>query len=306
MTLLEELAKNKEIRIDFHNHGQTGSVFRQKQKGLKNKIKGLFLSEGFENLSQLLNGLYKSDLDVLYVTNFSDSRYENWTSKEQLEIAKLAGYQIEQGDYFTFVKKDGKVKAIGKSEEVPTEQGHMLFAGIKRGKKFSDGKSLDETLKESNDGELKIADHPFCGIRGQNGVMAKSKNPKEISDKVDALERNGNFYLPFSFADYKVIKYSKKYNIPLITDADGHHPKDIGKCYNIFKSESLKYSSERVFRDSINNQVRENNFETHYHPIPIYRIFHHVLMIVLNKLFNKDWEKQENRHVQQRQYERAA
>jgi PHP-associated len=292
MTLLEELAKNKEIRIDFHNHGQTGSPFRKKQKGLKNKVKGLFLSEGFSDLSKVLDRLYKSGISILYVTNFSDSRYEDWTSKEQIEIAKKVGYQIEQGEYYTFAKKDGKIVVVGKSQEVPTTQGHMLFAGIKKGKKFSDNKSLDDTLKEATDGELKIADHPFCGVRGQNGVIAYSKNRDVDAKKVDAFERNGNFYLPFSFANHKAIRYSGKHNIPLVSDADGHHPKDIGKCYNIFKPESLKYNSERAFRDSINNAVRENNFETHYHPIPIYRIFHHVMMIVLNKVLNKkEWQK---------------
>lgn len=287
MTLLEELAKTKEIKVDFHNHGQTGSPFRKKQKGLKNKIKGLFLSEGFESLSQLLGRIYKTDLDILYITNFSDSRLEDWTSKEQLEIAKSAGYQIEQGDYYTFVKRDGKIKAIGKSQEVPTQSGHVLFAGIKRGKKFCDEKTLDETIIEANDGELKIADHPYCSIKGQNGIMTTSKNPEETAKKVDCFERNGNFYFPFFLADWKVMKYSRKYNKPLIADADGHHPKDIGKCYTIFESKNLKYNSEKEFRDSINKAVIENRFETHYHPIPIYRIFHHALMIVINKIFNK-------------------
>ena len=242
----------------------------------------------------------------MYLTNFSDSRCEDWTSKEQLDLAKLAGYKIEQGEYYTFFKKDGIVKAVGKSQEVPTKQGHILFAGIKREKKFSDGRSLDETIKEADDGELKIADHSFCGIKGQNGVLAYSKNREKDAKKVDTLEINGNFYFPFSLANWKAVKYSKKYNIPILANADGHHPKDVGDCYNLFKSDSLEYSSERAFRDSINCQVKEKRFETHYSPIPIYRIFHHVLMIVMNKWFNKDWEKQENRRVQQKSYERAA
>ena len=179
MTLLEELAKNKEIKVDFHNHGQTGSSFRKKEKGLKNKIKGLFLSEGFDNLPRFLDKIRNSGIDVLYETNFADSRYEDWTSPEQLGIAKLAGYQIEQGNYFTFAKKDGKVIALGKSQEVPSKSGHVLFAGVKRNKKISDGKSLDETLKEANDGELKIADHPYAKI-GKIGVMTNSKIAKTM------------------------------------------------------------------------------------------------------------------------------
>lgn len=287
MTLLEELAKNEELKIDFHNHGQTGSNFRKKPKNLREWIKGLFLSEGFDNLQHILEKMSNSELDVLYITNFSDLRYENWTSKEQLDFAKLRGYQIEKGDYYTFFKKDGKVKVLSKSQEVPTKQGHALFVGLKRNKKISDNKSLDETLKETNDRELKIADHPFCLIKGQNGVMAYSKNHEEDAKKFDAFERNGNFYLPFSFANLRAINYSKKYNIPLVVNSDGHHPKDIGNCYNLFQSRDLNYSSEGAFRDSITRAVRENKFETHYKPIPIYRIFHHAMMIVMNKIFNR-------------------
>jgi hypothetical protein len=73
----------------------------------------------------------------------------------------------------------------------------------------------------------------------------------------------------------------------LLADSDGHHPKDIGKIYNIFSSKYLNYSSERAFRDSINNAARGNKFETRYRPIPPYRIFHHFMMVVLNKIRDK-------------------
>lgn len=223
----------------------------------------------------------------MYITNFSDSRYEDWTSVEQIKTAIQAGYQIEQGQYYTFAKKGERVIALGKSQEVPTLQGHMLFAGIRRGKKFTNGKKLEETLTEANDDELKIADHPYAKLKGQNGVLSHSKNQKEDMKKVDALERNGNFSLPFSLANYKAVKYSKKYNKPLLADSDGHHPRDIGKTYNIFKSKDLIYTSERVFRDSINYAVRNNNFEYNFSPIPVWRVFHHAMMIGMNYIIGK-------------------
>lgn len=67
--------------------------------------------------------------------------------------------------------------ALGKSQEVPTKLGHTLFAGVKIGKNISNDKSLDETFKEINDGELKIADHPEAKI-GKMGVMMNCKNSK--------------------------------------------------------------------------------------------------------------------------------
>lgn len=282
MALLEELAKKDKLNVDFHNHLQTGSYFRKKSKAFKEKIKNLFLEEGFSNLSEILEKIMKTNLDVIYVTNFEDSRYEDWTSQEQIEIAKKAGYEIEQGDYYTFAKKDERVITLGKSQEINTSQGHVLFVGLKRYKKFSVKKSLDETLKEV-DGELKIADHPYAIVQG---IFRKDKIKKEI-EKFDALEKNGNFYFPFSIANWKALRAGKKYKKSVLSNPDGHHPKDIGKTYNVFDSRDLNYSSERAFRDSINYAVREGNFETRFKPIPPWRIFHHILMIGIYKLIDK-------------------
>lgn len=290
--LLEQLAKKSELNVDFHNHLHTGSVLREKRKpkDLKEWVKNLFLEEGFSSLTGILDRVAKTKLDVLYITNSNyDFRYENWTSEEQLELARKAGYEIEVGQYYIFARKGktGRVIALGKSHEVSTTRGHFLFAGLKREKRFPIGRSLEETLREANDGELKIADHPYVKLKGQNGVMSSSKNPEQDAKKVDAFERNPNFYFPFSLADWKVIKYSKKYHKPLVEDEDGHHPRDIGKNYNIINRKYLNYTSKRAFRDSINNAVKNSNFErSRYRPIPFWRIFHHIMMVTLNKVYH--------------------
>lgn len=293
MSLLEELAQKEEIRVDFHNHIHTGSELRQKQKpkNFREWFRNLVLEEGFSSLSGILDRMIEKNLDVLYLTNTnSESRYEDWTSKENLEIARKAGYEIEQGQYYVFAKKEGRVVALGKSQEVFTARGHILFAGIKRGKKFTIKQSLEQTLAEATDNELRIADHPYVKLRGQNGVMATSKNPEEDAKKVDAFERNGNFHFPFSLANLKAIKYSRKYNKPLVADSDGHDPRDIGETYNILISRKLNYKSEKAFRDSIKENVIRGDFDYHYKPIPIWRVFHHVLMIGMNYLFKKKGE----------------
>jgi len=295
--LLEQLAKKEKLNVDFHNHLQTGSSFRQTQKpkNFKEGFKNLLLEEGFSSLAGILDRVMKTKLDVLYITNSNeDARYEDWTSKEQVEIAKKRGYEIEQGQYYTFAKKDNRVIALGKSHEIATTRGHILFSGIKQGKKFSVQKSLEETLKEVNDAELKVADHPYAKLKGQNGIMATSKNQEEDAKKVDAFEKNGNFYLPFSLANWRAIKNSEKYDKPLIADSDGHHPRDIGKTYNTFDARDLNYTSERAFRDSINNAVRNNNFEYRFRPIPIWRVFHHAMMIGIHYIIEK-FEKYKNK-----------
>lgn len=295
--LLEQLAKKEELNVDFHNHLHTGSLLRQleKPKGFKEWFKNLFLEEGFSSLTGILDRMMETSLDVLYITNSNeDTRYETWTSVEQIKNAIQAGYEIQQGQYYTFAKKGKRVVALGKSHEVATTRGHILFSGIRRDKRFSVKKSLEETLKEANDGELKIADHPYAILKGQNGIMATSKNQEEDAKKVDAFERNGNFCLPFSLANLRAIKNSEKYDKPLVADSDGHHPRDIGETYNIFSSKYLNYTSERAFRDSINNAVRNNTFEYRFVPIPFWRIFHHGMMIGIHYIIGK-FEKHQNK-----------
>jgi hypothetical protein len=296
-TLLGEFAQKETLNADFHNHLQTGKDFRKKPKTFGEWVKNLFLEEGFSDLTGILDRVMKTKLDILYITNSNlDSRYEDWTSSAQLENAARAGYQIEVGQYYVFAKKDGRVIALGKSHEVRTDRGHFLFSGIRRNKRISDGKKLEEVLKEANDGELKIADHPYAMLKGQNGVLAYSKNPEEDARIFDALERNGNFSLPISLANIRAIRKARKYEKPLVADSDGHHPKDIGRTYNVFYSKDLICKTERLFRDSINYAVRQGNFETNYRATPVWRVFHHAFMIGMNYIFGKlDKMKEESR-----------
>ena len=287
--LLEELAKKKTLNVDFHNHLQTGSDFRTKPKGFREKVLNMFLEEGFSDLTGILDKLMDSELDVLYITNYEDQRYETWTSVEQLQRAVNEGYEIEQGDYFTLARKEGKIIALGKSQEIPTAQGHVLVSGVKRNKEISSNNSLEETLWETEECELKTADHPYAIVE-HSGTLRNSKSPERDAYLFDALEKNGNFSfvsMPFSPANYLAERASKKYQIPLLANSDGHHPKDIGKTYNTFDSSYLNYSSERSFRDSIAYAVRNNNFERTFTPIPFWRVFHHILMIVLHKILKK-------------------
>jgi len=270
LSLLEKQVREKgTLNTDFHNHLQTGSLFRGKSKNI-------FIEEGFYNLPGILDRVAKTNLDVLYITNFADDRFESWTSNEQLNLAIEAGYEIQVGNYFIFFKKEERVFAFGKSQEIPIKMGeHVLVSGLRRNKKLEERLTFDELKRECNDNEILIADHPYA----ISGLFKKSKEKEEqIINQVDCLERNGNFYFPFSWADWKVKRAAKRYKKSLIANADGHHPKDIGKTYNEFETDFLSYDSEISFRDSIKSAIIENRFLTHYSPIPIYRVFHHALM----------------------------
>ncbi len=298
--LLEELTKNETLNIDFHNHLQTGSEFRKRPEKFKEKIKNLFLEEGFSDLTGILNKLMDTELDILYITdtvdgNGDNQRYINWTSDEQIQDAREKGYEIEPGKYYVFFKKEGKIKVLGNSKEIESKEGHIVLAGIKRNKRIDSSKisSLEEALAEATDGELKIADHPYTLLDGKSGTLRRSKNPEQDAKKFDALEQNGNFYFPISISNILVKR--KNYNKPIISNSDGHHPKDIGKTYNILDTQNLDYSSERAFRDSINYEIRQGNFDTIFSPIPMWRVFHHALMMgiymirdLYKKIFKKD------------------
>ena len=188
-----------------------------------------------------------------------------------------------------FFKKENLVKAFAKSQETPSSQGHVLFSGVRRGRTIPSGKSLEETLGEAEEGELKIADHPEALIQKYRSLRY-SKDKKKDASRFDSFELNGNFSpisMLFSIANYLARRDAKKYSKPLVANSDGHHPKDIGKTYNIFDPKSLNYSSEKAFRDSITYNVREGNFTTRFTPIPFWRVFHHALMMGVYKIFKR-------------------
>ncbi len=171
--LLEQLAQKPELHIEFHDHFQPGTelISEEKPKSFKEGFNRFLLGKRFSSLAGILSRVGETDIDIVYVTNSNqDTRYENWTSPEQIELAVKAGYQIEQGEYYTFARKEGEERVIGlgKSQEVATTRGHALFTGVRRGKKLPDKKTPEETVKEATDGEGKIGDHSFLARPGFN------------------------------------------------------------------------------------------------------------------------------------------
>jgi hypothetical protein len=235
----------------------------------------------------------KSDLDGIYLTNFgTETKYEDFTNEEQLEIARRAGYQIEEREYFIFFKKNGKVKFLGKSQEVPCKDErakHVLFVGLRRDKRFSSGKTLDETLAEATDRELKGADHAFLNLPSYSGALAHCKweNLETEIAKFDYLERSGFTYFPLSLSNIKTMMAGKEFGKSVAFGKDGHHPDDMGGGYNEFKSEYIDYSSQRAFRNSINDCVRDGNFEMHFKRVPARRILYHFFTDALRKICHK-------------------
>ncbi len=302
---LQAYKERQEVKADFHNHALTG-------KELGNEL----LQENL-TISNLVKRIMNSDLNIFYLTDFEDARYNEWLSDEQLTRLRQEGYQVKQGRYFTFLKKDDKVKAIAKSQEIPTKQGHILFSGVAINKTYSNDKRLEQ-LTQDYDNELVTGDHPHACLGGI-GLLSRRQELKhqaetitmphflsslkslyhnirylitgklteyqeQVLESLDALEQNGNYYFPLSLSNYLTLRTARKSGKPALSNTDGHHPKDIGNTYNEFNSEDLDYSSERTFRDSIHKAVKQGKFKRHFSRIPPWRIFHHVLMLGVYKI----------------------
>ncbi|MDO8528492.1 MAG: hypothetical protein Q7S06_01210 [Nanoarchaeota archaeon] len=259
--LLEEIAKKETIRFDPHSHGQTGDKYRSKNS---------LLGEGFSKLTDLLERVANSGLDIIYITdtvvpNKDNQRFANWTNQEQIQKAVEDGWEIELGNYYVFAAKgqgeNRKVIALGHSVEFESKEMHFVAAGVKRDSKYEFSKkfSLDEAIVKLNDNELTMGE--------------------KYSKKLKAVQVDSNFYLPFSIRSWMAKRNGRKNKVPVVYSGDGHHPKDIGNTYNILNPKNLKYNSEKTFRDSINSEIMKNEFSHHYSPIPPWRIFHHVFMM---------------------------
>ncbi len=285
---LSELEKKDKLNVDFHNHGQTGDRFRKPRKELWSKIKGLIFDESPKGLYDILEKIKNSRLDVMYLTssvlpNKDNQRYQQWTSHQELEKARQRGWQLEQGQYYLFAKKQGKIVVLGHSKEIETQKGHIILSGCNSEKISSPDstESLEKAVLESNDNEL---------------LIGEKYNPR-----LDAVQVDGNFYLPFFLNNWRAKKQARKHNVPLVYNEDGHHPKDIGDTYNIFNSEDLNYNSEIEFRNSIKQAVLGKNFNTRFDPIPPHRILHHIIMTGLNIIRDKyvGWKEKASEQTNQ-------
>jgi hypothetical protein len=275
MSLLEELVKSKEtVRIDFHNHIQRGDKPEQE------------LSDLFESVSD-------SKLDILYITDTvylggDNKRFLIWTSEERIEEAREKGWEVEVGPYYVFAKKDNSVVGLGHSKEIETNEGHFGAYGVKRDRIITSNIStLEDALKQVNDGELKNMHHPATIWDRKSGILRNRKKPKEDVEKFDALEINSNFCFPFSLSNQITQRIGRKYKKPLLYNTDGHDEKDRCKSYNIFDTNKIEYTSERAFRDSISYLVRNNDFSKRFRPIPLWRTLYHGFNIVFHMLKEK-------------------
>jgi len=272
--LLEKLKRPKEenLRCDFHSHIYTN---------YREEANKWFFEPGNRDLKWLVETCLRKEISCLGIANFLDQNYEFWTKEEQ--IKKLPyNWKVYQDNRITYIETEEKRQLyLIKSEEIPTDKGHVLLVGGVAGKNIK-ARSLEEVLDSAeNLGLIKIADHPYTRFPGFKGI---GKYLEEYKEKIDALEWNANLYLGN--------RRLRKTNKNVIANSHSHKPKDIGNAYTIFPCCSLNFENGEKFIDSLKKNIRERNFVVKKGHNPLTSIVHHFFMNLLYHILIKlGWKK---------------
>ena len=161
----------KTIRADLHSHFETQSKFPCE------------FNEYVDVISSRLG-----ENGIVALVNFEDNRFEDF-------CARRDGYNRE------FVDSDRAICYIPqkklfilRGQEVPTEDGHILFLCGKHSSAIKSDKSLEYTLLSAmNSNSIVIVPHPFS----YEGIGKKLMKHLLLLDNIDALEiHNGEAVLP--------------------------------------------------------------------------------------------------------------
>ncbi len=117
---------------------------------------------------------------ILGIVNFSDDRYEMLIDSPQ---TRNGFERVIRERYVRFPEQD---VTIVKGQEVPTQEGHLLVAGLPRDVHLKDHKPLTYTLREAEDNNgIVIGDHPFY-LEGLGPFLRAHKDI--VGRKLHALE----------------------------------------------------------------------------------------------------------------------
>jgi len=231
------------LESDLHTHVYTNYRYQASRR---------FLEEGFRDLTRLTKLCVNGGLGIVGVTNFTDWNYEFWTSSRQLGDLP-ADWRQYQDERVTYIETEqGKGLYLVKSEEIPTDKGHLLLIGCPRGKNIGKG-NLSEVLGKAGQDPLItiVADHPYMGRIGLRGEIDR------VAIRLDALEYNSNC----SRAENKKAEQeAQRLGKPLIANSDSHRPQDIGIARTNFLAEDLRYSCGENFVGSLRLNIIGTKF----------------------------------------------
>jgi len=242
------------IKTDLHNHLKTS---RRWSEGDFNKA--------IEKASRRLG-----PGAIIGLVNFSDAdskddRYECFIGLPGYERTPIG--ENQQGIYVP--EKDIYVL---KAQEVPTKQGHLLVAGLRRNVQLKVDRTLEDSIAEATDqGGIIIADHPFH-LQGIGNYLTRHL---ELLGELDAIEiHNGEASFGFPVGPFpwnangKARKFYEEIakdfpDIGALSTSDGHSMYELGRSWT---EVDVPYSSDNTnFVDNLRDAIRRTNLSTPRH-----------------------------------------
>lgn len=246
-----------EIRADFHLHLYTSWLARNLERGPR-------------DIATLTRAFKQKGLDIATITNFLDSRWERFISTI-IDLPKgWEAYESKRG--IEVYMPDGQKVYWIKSQEIPTQQGHILFWGLETNKYIESFQPLETTLNKANkDLTSVIADHAMA-ILPKTPLSIGKENLLRFGQYITAAELNAGIKLFFPNANKEIEEICSKERKPLTANSDNYcsttpfigsvdYFKDIGETYNSFKKGSLNFASIDELLYSIKGNIESQNFD---------------------------------------------
>ncbi len=222
-------------------------------------------------------------LDSAALTNFNDDRYETFMETGKNLPRDWDFKEYERGAIINL--PDGKKFYWLKSQEIPTEQGHVLFTGVRKNNHIKPYRNIEEVFSDTEDSII-IADHPLWIIPKGNPLGIGEKNLIKYSSKFHAAELNGSAWLLARHANPNLEKLAKEINLPLIANSDAYGFTlpfifgvapflDIGKTYTEFERKDLQLEDIDSLIYSLKENIVEGKCKPHLKKNNPLTIFQH-------------------------------
>lgn len=242
-----------------------------------------------EYLEQLVKKLTKKHGNVvLGVSNFNDNRYQ-LLLKTTHTLSKEYKVNTEHEDCFFSVSHKNKKIVFVKTDEIATDKGHILIIGF-TGTVHSH--HLNDILRKAHKQHCPIiANHPLHTPNAAYFLVKKifglhsdiSLTEKELrkhKKDFDAVELNS--YFPEDWN--KIREFSKKSNIPVVSDSDAHFLNEMFTSW--YEVKNLSFDSPKSFKKSLKKGFKKS-LHLHAAKYGFSATYKHVLQVMIEHFGRK-------------------
>ncbi len=242
-------------------------------------------SDGIMGIEELVNGSFKEDYSIIAVSDHNNNDFFNIlescvNNKFDFDLEKINDYTLKIIDSFDNDNDNKKdIVYLLKASEIMAKEGVEVL-GIGYTDKPDSYQPLENIINELKEQDaLIMAPHPAVLI--VNGMG--EENIKKYADILDGIEINGSIPVPACyFYNKKAEKWSKKYNIPLVSNPDAHI---IGIYFNTYANLiSKEYFDENNLKEYIRKNLKEGKYMLIQFSPESLRLHPWVINIVLRKL----------------------